>query len=382
MKKQDLCSLIFWIAGLAAYVVYFFLVIQPFFNDSGYSDNGWFLYFAVFALVIFASVIVSAIIIELLHIIGAKIGGYKVLSVNILRFNFYRDDNKIKFRFAKFDGLTGETKILPKLNRKKEANPNWFIFINSAFFVLEFAVLYFLYNFLKDNEQSLIRNIAVHCLTFGLTAAVIWLYNILPIQFENKTDGYLFSISKGKAKRKEFNKKLISENLGENYQEIENAEEVIKENGLLVTGNNIESIYAAIGLNDEKKALEILDYLLNDKEHKKHTITYKCLKFYIQTINLSLDEGRSIYDEMFDLNERREASQGEDLACIDAYTLMAGLYDKSYSECDRVLAKASKLYKRVANNKKEVERNLLNNAIDKVLSFHPNWELAKYKISE
>ena len=382
MKKQELTSLIFWILIFAGYVGYFFGVIQPFYQsgDSGFGSDGWFAYFGLFLLTIFLGVIVTAIFYELFHLIGAKMGGYKVISVNILRFNWYRDDDKIKFRFAKFDGLTGETKIVPDVKRKKECNPSMFIFLNSVFFVLEFAGCYFLYFYFKNSAYASLRNVSTGALTVGLTSGVIWLYNILPLEMENKTDGWYFAQAKGKEKRKEFNKKLLEEHYGSLAIEMAKENGVEEQRGPVVTGNNIDSIYACILLKDKDKAIEIIDNLMEVKEQAKNTLMLKAWKFYLLSLDATLDDGKVLYGENFSIEERRDISQSESLICIAAYVLMAGLHDKSQSECIYVLSKVNKALKRVPSNKKDVEIEMINTSINKVLSFHPNWELSKYII--
>lgn len=382
MKKQEIIGMLYWLIAFGGYVAYFFLVIQPFYGDgySGFSADGWFAYFFLFILTIVIGVILTGIFIELFHMLGAKIGGYKITSVNIFGFNFYKDDGKIRFHFAKFDGLTGETKIVPIQGRKKEPNPNWYFFSYSIFFVIEFAALYFLFFLLKDHEQVVLRNIAHACLTIGLTSMVIWLYNLLPIQMDNKTDGYRFSLSKGKEKRKEFNKLLIIENGGSVVQEQVGEETAEVDNQ--PKGDSIDSIYAHLSLNQNKEALEMIERLMDDKKYIKSRDMFKCLRFYLLVIDKPLDEGKAIYDEEFSLDDRRNISQDNGLPEIEAYVLMSGLFDKSRSECDRTLQKVVKAYKHVASNKKEIEKKLVNNAIDKVLGFHPNWDLEKYKIKD
>ena len=76
---------------------------------------------------ILSGVLINAILFEVAHILGAKAGRYSIISVNILGLLWYRDDNKTKFRFKGYDGLTGETVILPKEDVKKEPNPTPYI---------------------------------------------------------------------------------------------------------------------------------------------------------------------------------------------------------------------------------------------------------------
>ena len=381
MKKQEVAGLIFWIVVFAGYITYFFVLVQPFFRDGYSGFNNWFGYFFTFLLEIVLGIIVTAILLEVFHIIGAKIGGYKVISVNILGFNFYKDDNKTRFRFAKFDGLTGETKIIPNQKRNKEANPNWYIFLNSVFFIIEFGALYFVFYFFKDDASYFLKNLARGALTFGLTAMVIWLYNLLPIQMESMNDGYRFALSKGKEKRKAFNKKLLESytDISSVTEQTENEEK--QEEVIIPSDNSIDSIYAYLILKQKDKALEVCENVLNDKSFHKRVLEVKCLRFYIQVIDAPLDEGKELYDKDFSLNERREVSQENELPFIEAYALMAGLFDKSRSECDRILQRAGKAFKHAANNKKKIEQEIVNSVIDRVLSAHPNWELEKYKIT-
>ena len=384
MKKQEVTSLLFWLAAFGGYIAYFFLVVQPFFSKSPFPNDAWVGYFALFVCTILASAIFSAIMYELLHMLGAKMGGYKIVSVNILGFNVYLENGKRHFRFSKFDGLTGETKVIPVEGRKKESNPTAYIFLNSIFFVIEFAVLYFLYFYFKDNANKWLQYLSRVCLTFGLTALVIWLYNLLPLQMENKTDGYRFAISKGKEKRKEYNRQLISEYYGISNEVVEaqdNNEEKQPEE-IAIDESSIEGAYSYIHLGNNEKALEIVEKLIDDPKHSKHTLSYRCLRFYIQTINLSLDEGKTIYDRDFNLEDRRNISGENNLPAIEAYVLMAGLYDKSHSECDRVLKKADRLYKKLPVNKRAVEKQLINNVINRVKDIHPNWNLEQYIVEE
>ena len=61
---------------------------------------------------------------------------------------------------------------------------------------------------------------------------------------------------------------------------------------------------------------------------------------------------------------------------------MAGLFDKSRSECALALSKVAKAYKNTIPSRKHAELVLFNDALEKVCSAHPKWELDIYKLYE
>ena len=116
MKREDISGLIVYMLIFAVAIVFGLTVLQPYFTNSTFSSG---LIYALFILgAIAASIIVCSILLEVGHIIGAKIGKYTILSVNILHVAFFIEEGKFKVKLKNFDGLTGETKILPKEENK------------------------------------------------------------------------------------------------------------------------------------------------------------------------------------------------------------------------------------------------------------------------
>ena len=134
MKKEDITGLIVYLIIIALAVIFGFTVLQTHSSESTL-DGIWYALYIVGA--VLAGVLFNATLFELGHIIGAKVGKYLILSVNILGFTFYREQDKFKFRFSSFDGLTGETKIVPKKGFEDKANPYPFLFFGSLFFAVE-----------------------------------------------------------------------------------------------------------------------------------------------------------------------------------------------------------------------------------------------------
>ena len=145
MKKQDVAGLIVYVIILALAIVFGLLVIGQYNSKSGL-ESGQYLLFVGGAIV--TGVIGNAIYFELAHMLGAKIGHYLITSVNILGFNFYREESKTKFRFKGYDGLTGETKIIPNLKNKKKANPTPYLIMGTVFYAIEVIVIVFLLSYL------------------------------------------------------------------------------------------------------------------------------------------------------------------------------------------------------------------------------------------
>ena len=68
------------------------------------------------------------------------------------------------------------------------------------------------------------------------------------------------------------------------------------------------------------------------------------------------------------------------MASIRVYLLMSGLLDKSRSECIIALNNVYKAFKKTPKNRQATELTLFNEALDKVIAAHPDWELEGYKL--
>ena len=146
MKKEDITGLIVYLIIIALAVIFGFTVLQTHNAESSFSGIGYVLYIIVAVVV---GALFNAILFELAHVVGAKIGKYTILSVNILGFCFYKVDGKTKFKFASFDGLTGETRIVPKKDMVDKANPYPYLFFGSLFFGIEAIAVMIVFTMLK-----------------------------------------------------------------------------------------------------------------------------------------------------------------------------------------------------------------------------------------
>ena len=109
-------------------------------------------------------------------------------------------------------------------------------------------------------------------------------------------------------------------------------------------------------------------------------IRARAQKIYINLINKGLDEAKAYYDKEVPVSERREISNDISMQSIRAYLLMSGLLDKSRSECVIALNNVYKAFKKTPKNRQATELALFNEALDKVIAAHPDWELDGYKL--
>ena len=378
MKKEDVIGLIIYLIIIALAVVFGLTVLQAHNPDSSFQGFG---YVAFVAISVIGGVILNAIMFELAHMLGAKVGKYLILSVNILGFSFVRDqENKFKFRFASFDGLTGETKIVPKKGFEDKANPTPYLLFGSLFFVVEAIIVMVLFTLFKDSKTAALTDVAYGALTVGAIGLVILFYNIVPLKIDSMTDGYRLTMVSNPKNKAAFNELLrVEYELQQgNKVEVKLFDEITN----FTADLNLNKVYTLLDEKNYDEAEEILDKIIDAKQgiDAKVYIRARAQKIYINLINKGLDEAKAYYDKEVPASERREISNDISMQSIRAYLLMSGLLDKSRSECVIALNNVYKAFKKTPKNRQATELALFNEALDKVIAAHPDWELDGYKL--
>ena len=287
-------------------------------------------------------------------------------------------NGKWKFKFGGYDGLTGETKIVPNYKKKAKPNPYPYILYGSIFNAAFIAVgMYMFFSYKNFNGWK--SDIAYLFLTMSIIVFMMLIYNIVPVKMDSMTDGYRLL----KAKNVEnFNKVLEANNIGE----VE-----VSENG---NENAAPKFIPEFALNKVSVCLENEEYdeafkLLEEiDEHSeeltsKATLSAKAQYIYAFICSKEKQEVLSFYEEKVPFALRRELSNDNSLPVIRTYILMAGILDGSLSECILACKKVVKAYKSVPNNLKHTELVLFNRALEKVKAIHPKWvELDNYQLYE
>lgn len=381
MKKEDVSGLLAYILIIAIAVIFGFTVLR---NHSGESGLGNIYYLYVLGAVL-VGLLLNAIMFEVAHVIGAKIGKYKILSVSVLGVTIINEGENTKLKFKGFEGLTGETKIMPIENGKKPSNPRPFLLAGTFWFAFELLVIIILFNILnaqKDNHV-VCSNVAYFLLTMLIVGGMIFIYNILPFRLDVITDGYRLRMASNPKNKEAFNELLrVEYEIGQGNKDVEI--KTFTEITNFTADLNLNKVYLLLDKKEFKEAEELIDIILQGQEgvSKKVYLRARAQKIYINIMTKTIEEAKAFYDNEVPQNERREISEDVSMASIRAYLLMSGLLDKSRSECIIALNNVYKAYKRTPKNRRPVEMELFNEALEKVDAVHKDWELMDYKLVE
>ena len=378
MKKEDITGIIVYLVIIVLAVVFGLTVLQTHAPESSLSGFPYVLYIVGAVL---SGALFNSILFEVAHVLGAKLGKYDILSVNILGVCFYKVEGKTKVKFASFDGLTGETKIVPKEGMVDKANPYPYLFFGSLFYVVEVIAVMVAFSLLRSTKDAGLKDLAFGLLTFGAIGLIILIYNILPIHVDSMTDGYRLTMVSNPKNKEAFNELLRVEHeieLGHTDIEIKVFDEITN----FTADLNLNRVYALLDKKQYKEAEEILDKIIDAKDSvsAKVHIRARAQKIFINLVTKSLEEAKEYYDKEVPVAERREISNDVSMASIRAYLLMSGLLDKSRSECIIALNNVYRAFKQTPKNRQETEVTLFNEALEKVVAAHPDWELEGYKL--
>ena len=381
MKKQDIAGIIVYLIILALAAVFGLVVVRQFAQKTN-METGIFILFIGGAII--SGVLFNSILFELAHMLGAKIGGYNITSVSILGFTFVKEEKKLKFKFASFDGLTGETKILPKEKRKKPSNPVPYLVMGTILYAIEVVAVVLLYSvFTREGAPTVQSNTAYFLIVVMAVGGVILFYNIIPFQLDSMTDGYRLRLVSGKKNREAFNKMLLGETAGsEQSQEGEETEQVTSFSGDL----KLNQVYVHLDKDEFVEAEELVDSILesaqSDKKISRKTVfEARANKIYLVFINKDQETITQYFESNLSLQDRKELSEESGLPFLRAYILVSALLDRSHSECFRSLDKVYKAYKKTLPEKRALESKLFNKALELVNEKHPDWNVMEYRIN-
>lgn len=382
MKKEDFSGLIVYLLILAIAVIFGLNVLKVHAANSGMQTLG---YMGFVLGAILTGVLLNAVLFELGHIVGAKIGGYQILSVCILGLLFQKEGKKTNIKFSPFDGLTGETKILPRAKGEKESNPTPFLWFGTLFYLVELIITIVTFVSLTNAnfvDTKVPGNIAHFVLVVGVIGGMILLYNILPLKLDSTTDGYRMTMVTNAANKKAFNELLRVEyavSLGQEV-EIETFTDITNFTAEL----NLNKVYLLLDKKQYKEAEELLDITINSKENisEKVYVRARAQKIYINILTKPLEEAKEFYEKEVSMQERRAISNDLSMVSIRTYLLMSGLLDKSRSECLIAIKNVTKCFSRTLKQRQNTEIMLFNEALEKVNNAHPDWELLEYKLEK
>ncbi len=380
MKRENILGLIVYLIILVFAVIFAYAVLATFFPHSGFSRGIYILYVLG---AIASGIVFNAVLYELGHIIGAKAGRYNIASVDILGLCFYRMGDKTKFKFKGFDGLTGETVIVPKEDAEKEPNPRLYLLMGLILYAVEIIIIVIFFSIYNSAEYGSVElNTVYFFLTFGVVGAIIVLYNILPFRLDTMTDGYKLTMTSNKVNMQAYNALLRSEyyiSQGLEGGELPTFDQITD----FTADLNLNKVYLLLDDKNYEEAEALLDQIIENKENvgqKTYIRTY-AQKIYINIMYKSVDEAKAFYDTV-PTDTRRLIYQDKSMPCIRTYLVMSGVLDKSRSECLQAIKSTEKAFRNTPENRRHTELVLFNEAILRVDELHPDWELKSHLLKE
>ena len=387
MKKEDVISYIVYALILVAAILTVVFAINPLLSGEDAYLNGLpvFSYSpVVYSIVtIVISIIFGSILVEVGHVLGAKIGKYKIISVNILYFNFYKTKNAqgkdtFKFRFKSFDGLTGETIVMPVTGKdgKYISKPGAMIYLPNLLLAL-FTALSFLGYALSIRDTLVFAPLSLYLvLVFG----IMLFYNIIPTKLDSITDGYQMKICSKKSNIPAFNESLRIRSC--NILGIDPGETIVFDEVTDYTFEiNLVEVYKLLAKNDYASAYKILNKMYKLREslnasNKAKLIGQMIYILLIDPNNLAnVELAKKIYYSEITSEEKRDVSNASYIETIRAYILISGILELSETEVQYATSRANSAYRKVESGRKDIEKVLYQNALKLVKEKHPKWEL-------
>ena len=377
MRKEDVSGIIVYVLILAIAVVFGITVLREHAMNSGLDTVIYVIY--IFGAIL-SGVLFNAVMYEMAHIAGAKAGRYDIISVDILGLLWYREEGKTKFKFKGYDGLTGETVILPKKDVKKEPNPTPYLLFGSLFYAVEIIIIVVIFTLYRNDD--LLKNLAYFLLVMGVIGGMILIYNIIPIRLDAMTDGYRMRMTGNAANKKAFNELLrVEYAISQGATDVEIA--IFTEITNFTADLNLNKVYMLLEQKKFAEAEELIDIILNGKAtiSEKVYVRARCQKIYINIMTRPLEEAKEFYEKEVPMVERRDISNDRSMVSVRTYLLMSGLLDGSKSECLYAINNAGKCFGNTPKSRKKTEALLFNAAIDKINELHPSWKLTEYYIN-
>jgi hypothetical protein len=366
MRKEDLLSLFVYGIMIVIAIYIGLMVIKPAFTNIEVSNE------YVFAIAsILAGFLINVILAEIGHVIGALIGGYSIISVNLLGLCLYKNQGEWEMGIRPYEGLTGETKIIP---HRKNAKPLLNLWSGLILYVIEFAIGITMFILLP--QDSWLRYSAVIVISVG---GMLMFYNVMPFKLDTMTDGYRLALITKGVNVEAYNE-LMRIDMETHEGKIPTNIKTFTEITSLTAQVNLYRVYELLGQRLFAEAEIILDNILaqpgklNDTTHGR----VMSQKLYVMILTKSHEEAEKFYKEKLDSKQKHFLASDLSMESLRAYLLVSGTIEESFSECVYVIERKERALKRsVEPGRKDIEIGLFNDALRVVKEKHPDWEWPK-----
>jgi hypothetical protein len=211
-------------------------------------------------------------------------------------------------------------------------------------------------------------------------AAMIYLYDIFPAALDARNDGYLLTILTNKTNQEAYNQILIAEDrMGKGLQPLPTP--VYDSVTDFTARVNDVTFYQKLAARDVDGALAILEKTIACKAKVSTSVYQEAIsqKTALIVANKPLAEAKEFYIAL-PLDSKKYIASLVSASCVRSYVLISGLIEESLNETQEGLNRADSALKKAAD-KKPIEEALLKEAVLKVLSAHPDWDLSDYGYS-
>ena len=373
MKKNEFATFLAYIAMFVAAVAIGIGAIKPVLENYG-AD----LLISPIALIIIAliiGVLFNAFGLELMHLAGAKSGKYRVRSWTVFGIKFTKKDGKRKVGFGGYEGLTGQTKVVP-LDRE-QSSLSAFISLPIIFLFVEVIALIIIINVCTGLEKTDPKMAWLHvsALTVLATAAIIFIYDLFPAHIDAANDGYLLMLLTKRANRVAYNDLLLQETALEEGTKAPNIP-VYDDITDFTAYLNFLAVYNLLAQGKMKEAVVILDKIYGEESRASGSVQREAIALKLATLLEKPDkmDGRKFYSELDD-DEKRYISLIETMSALRAYLLIASFCEPSDLEANYALEKVEKVLSGSDPVYVETEKSLVQLDLDLTRKEHPTWDL-------
>lgn len=375
-KKNDFATFLVYIAMFAIAVVVGLLVISPF---MGAHTNDQFGINKIVLLIIcvIGGVIFNAALIEVGHVLGALIGKYEIVSVCVLGFTIAKKENGKKgVTFGNFDGLSGETKIIPRDEQK--SSPSAYILMPIVLFIVELIVMMVLIQVGLAKVGDLDYGwtwVVVFSEVFLTVGGMLYLYDIVPVRLDSVTDGFLLILLNRPANKVAYNQFLLRNHAIEEKQEVKPLP-IYDEITDFTASLNLISVYSLIDQSKYKEANAILEKTIKAEKGVPAARVNEAVSLHLSLTFMQgdLKASKKEYEEITDAQRTYIAGIPTISACR-CYALISGLIDDSENETEFALGKTERLFKKSEPNELPAEKKTFELAVEMIRKAHPDWDL-------
>lgn len=364
MSKEDVVSLIVYTMMIAIAAIIGFAVISPSLQGVSSINGMQITSFLILSLII--AVLVQVLLFEVGHVLGAKMGKYKIISLNVLGFCFYKayDEEtkkyRVKFKFPKaFDGLTGETLIVPE---NEKSNPIPFVWAPLFFYAVEVALLVLAYSLISDKvkgQQNPLMFLKYFQLILVTVGGMLFIYDYFPAKLDSVTDGYRLVCLSKKINIEAYNELLKIEGdefLGVKTESYKVFDSITDFTALV----NLSTVRNFIKNNNYEAAIPLLDTII---ENKGKVSTETLCKAKIYKLNVLMFQDKEVeaqeFYESFSSTEKDYLKRNYSMLTIRTAILYYGIIEKADTEVEQQLKYVKKALEKETQISKQNEKEFL-----------------------